>query len=202
MKEILIATRNKGKAEEIKKIFYGTNFVPKFLFDFEKLKDLEIVENAKSFEGNALIKAIIIGDKLGMITMADDTGLCVDYLKGKPGIYSARYSTEGNDKANYFKLLENMKGVVFEKRDCHYNCTVAIYNPKTGFVETVFGRWEGKLALEPRGEKSFGYAPIFLPKDFDFKKTSAEFDHEELISINHRGKAFGKALEVLKNIKN
>ncbi len=200
MKKILIATNNRAKAEEIKKIFSDLDFELRFLFDFSKAKNINIVENAKTFEGNALIKAIIIGDELNMLTLADDSGLCVDWLENKPGIYSNRYSKEGDDVANYLKLLEEMKNVPFEKRNCYYTCTVAVYDPKTKFVETTFAKWKGKLAREPKGDKSFGYAPIFLPKEFDFKQTSAEFSNEELIEINHRGKAFRKAIEILKNI--
>jgi|SRR5680860_442796 len=198
MKIILIATNNKGKAEEIKKIFKDTDFRIKFLFDFpEETKDLKIIENADSFEGNALIKAKIAGDRLNMITLADDSGICVDYLQGAPGVYSARYSVQGDDKSNYEKLLEKLDGVPSEKRDCYYRCAVVIYDPKTKFVHTSFGDWHGKVSLQPRGNKSFGYAPIFLARDFEYKKTNAECSSEDLIKINHRGKAFEKATKVL-----
>lgn len=197
-KTILIATSNRGKAEEIKKIFRDTDFNLKFLFDFpEETKDLNIVENAKSFEGNALIKAIVAGDYLNMVTLADDSGLSVDALDGRPGVYSARYSQEGSDLANCLKVLEEMKDVPDDKRYCCYNCAVAIYDPATKFVETSFGIWEAKVSLEPRGDKSFGYAPIVMPKDFNYLKTNAEFDPEDLININHRGQAFRKAIEML-----
>jgi len=196
---ILIATANQGKAEEIKKIFQDTEFELKFLFDFlEEIKDLSIFENAKTFEGNALIKAIVAGDYLNMITLADDSGLCVDALSGRPGVYSARYSETERDADNCAKVLAEMKDISEEKRTCHYNCTVAVYDPKTKFVETVEGTWAGRVALEPRGNKSFGYAPIVMMKDFNYEKTNAEFDSEELIGINHRGQAFRKAIEVLK----
>jgi len=197
---ILIATSNKGKAEEIRKIFQDSNFDLKFLFDFpEVVKDLKIYENAKTFEGNALIKAIITGDLLNMLTLADDSGLCVDALDGKPGVFSARYSESGTDEANNLKLLATMKDIPFENRTGHYHCSVAIYDPKTKFIETVTGLWEGKIALAPKGNKSFGYAPIFLAADFDYQKTNAELDHEDLVIINHRGKAFRRAIEVVKN---
>lgn len=198
MRTILIATNNKGKAEEIKKIFKDINLNIKFLFDFpEETKDLEIIENADSFKGNALIKASIAGGKLNMLTLADDSGLCVDYLQGAPGIYSARYSEEGSDKSNYEKLLGELDGVPLEKRNCYYRCAVVIYDPQTKFVNTFFGDWHGKVALQPKGNKSFGYAPIFLAKDFDYQKTNAECDSEDLIKINHRGKAFRNAIEGL-----
>ena len=198
-KEILIATANKGKAHEIKEIFKDTDFDLKFLYDFEEqIADLNIQENAKSFEGNALIKAIIVGDHLQMITLADDSGICVDALGGRPGVYSARYSEEKTDEANNQKLLSEMAGVPMDERGCHYSCVVAIYDPSTKFVETTEGQWQGRVALEPRGTKSFGYAPIFLSKNANYEKTNAEFDANELIEINHRGKAFRAAIEVLK----
>lgn len=197
-KIILIATNNKGKAEEIKKIFQNTDFDIKFLFDFPKqLENLSIIESAKSFEGNALIKAIIIGDALNMITLADDSGLCIDALDGRPGVLSARYSGSGTDEGNYLKVLREMDGVPFDERDCHYNCTVAIYDPQTKFIDTVSGIWGAKIALEPKGNKSFGYAPIILARDFNYQKTNAEFNPEDLIDINHRGKAFRKAIQIL-----
>lgn len=194
-KEILVATENQGKANEIREIFKDTDYDLKFLSDFkDKIGDLQIQENAKSFEGNALIKAIIVGDHLQMLTLADDSGLCVDVLDGRPGVYSARYSEEKTDKANYTKVLDEMKDIPMEKRDCHYNCTVAIYDPLTKFVQTVEGKWHGKIALEPKGTKSFGYAPVFLSKEANFEKTNAEFDSNELIEVNHRGEAFRKAI--------
>jgi len=129
--------------------------------------------------------------------LADDSGLCVDALDGRPGIYSARYSKKGTDESNYLKVLQEMENIPFEKRDCHYNCTVAVYDPQTKFVETVSGDWNGKVALEPHGTKSFGYAPIFLSHNSNYQKTNAEFDPEDLITINHRGQAFKKAIGVL-----
>lgn len=198
-KEILIATANKGKSHEIKEIFKDTDFDLKFLYDFEdQMKDLDIQENAKSFEGNALIKAIVVGDHLQMITLADDSGICIDALSGKPGVYSARYSEDKTDEANNKKVLDEMSGVPMEDRDCHYSCVVAIYDPATKFVETTEGQWQGRVAITPRGTKSFGYAPIFLSKNANYEKTNAEFDANELIEINHRGKAFRAAIEVLK----
>lgn len=92
-----------------------------------------------------------------------------------------------------------MKDIPFENRTGYYHCSVAIYDPKTKFIETVTGLWEGKIALAPKGNKSFGYAPIFLAADFDYQKSNAELDHEDLVIINHRGKAFRKAIEVVKN---
>jgi XTP/dITP diphosphohydrolase len=202
-KEILIATENQGKAREIEEIFRDSGFVLRFLYEFKKeMSDVQIQENAKDFEGNALIKAIVVGEKLQMLTLADDSGLCVDALSGRPGVYSARYSEEKTDVANNEKVLAEMKNILAKDRNCHYNCTVAMYDPQTKFVDTVCGQWQGKIAEKPRGTKSFGYAPIFLSVESDYAKTNAEFDPHELININHRGKAFRAAIEVLNNYLN
>lgn len=202
-KKILIATENKGKAAEIWEIFQNTEFEVHFLSEYrDQIPDLEIQENAKTFEGNALIKAIIIGDALNMLTLADDTGLCVDCLKGAPGVLSARYSDEKTDVANYTKLLAEMAEVPFEQRGCHYECTVAIYDPQTKFVKTVVGEWHGRVATEPRGNKSFGYAPIFLSAAHDYLQTNAELDVGQTTGINHRGSAFRQAIQVLNSYLN
>jgi XTP/dITP diphosphohydrolase len=198
MRDIVIATENRGKAEEIKEIFKGSGFNPRFLYEFRsQFPGLEIQENAKTFEGNALIKAIIVGDLLQLPALADDSGLCIDALGGRPGVYSARYSGTGTDEGNCLKVLSEMEGQSGASRSCHYECVVAFYDPASKFVETVSGIWEGRLAETPRGSKSFGYAPIFLAKDFDYLKSNAEFDPHELIAINHRGQAFRKAAAVL-----
>jgi len=195
-KEILIATENQGKANEIKEIFKDTDYAVRFLYEFkDKIRNLNIQENAKSFEGNALIKAIIVGEKLGMLTLADDSGLCVDALGGMPGIYSARYSEEKTDAANIEKVLREMVNVPLEKRGCHYHCAVAIYDPKTNFVETTEGILDGNITFKPRGENSFGYAPITEVENS--QKTYAEYDRNSLIGKNHRGKAFRAAISVL-----
>lgn len=202
-KIVVVATENKGKITELKELFKDSGYQLKFLSDYPaELKDIKIQENAKTFEGNALIKAIVIGDALGAITLADDSGLCVEHLNDGPGVHTARYSEEGTDVANYTKLLQTMHGVPIEKRKCYYNCTVAIYDPRTKFVETVDGKWHGRLATEARGEKSFGYAPIFLSREHGYKITNAELDINQSVRINHRGKAFRKAIEILNNYLN
>ncbi|MFA5753875.1 MAG: RdgB/HAM1 family non-canonical purine NTP pyrophosphatase [Patescibacteria group bacterium] len=195
---ILIATANRGKAKEIKEIFAASGWNIKFLFDLPELDSLVIQENAQSFEGNALIKAILAGEASGLITLADDSGLSIDALGGRPGVFSARYSGMGSDAANNEKVLAEMSGIPEEERSCRYICCVAIYDPKTKFVATTEGQWEGRISFEPRGEKSFGYAPIFLAADFEYQKTNAEFDPEELIMINHRGRAFRQAIDILR----
>ncbi|MDD3285500.1 MAG: non-canonical purine NTP pyrophosphatase [Patescibacteria group bacterium] len=197
MEDILIATANRGKAQEISEIFRNSGFNLHFLFEYPELMKINIQENASSFEGNALIKALLIGQAAGMLTLADDSGLCVDALKGAPGVLSARYSAEKTDIANNLKLLDALSAVPMSERDCHYHCSVAIYNPQDNFIDTVAAVWRGKVALEMRGDKSFGYAPIFLAGDFNYEKSNAECEPEELVVINHRGQAFKQALKIL-----
>lgn len=196
--EILVATNSQGKMKEISEIFSDSKFEILFRKDLndKNAREMEIEENANSFEGNSLIKAKTLGDITGIVTLADDSGLCVDALGGVPGINSARYSG-GDDSDNNKKLLEEMKGIPEKQRNAHYMCAVTMYDPKDHWLKTVFGKWDGRIAFEPRGNKSFGYAPIFLCKDYDYKKTNAEFDSKENIKINHRGKAFKKAREIL-----
>lgn len=195
MKDILIATYNRGKAKEIEEIFQGSDFNPRFLFEFDEV--LEIIEDADTFTGNAQLKARIAGDHFGLLSLGDDSGLEVEALDGQPGVYSARYAGTGNDRDNISKLLNELEGVPLEERNARYVCAVAIYDPRTKVMETVFGAWEGKIALKPCGDKSFGYAPIFLAADFDYQSTNAEHDPKELMAINHRGQAFRRAIEFL-----
>jgi XTP/dITP diphosphohydrolase len=205
MIKLLIASRNRGKLSELKEIFNppvgGDDFEILALSDIKELDNFEVEENALSYEGNAIIKAVIYGNKTGLLTIADDSGIEIDYLNGCPGIHSARYAN-GTDEGRNKKVLEELKGVEEEKRTCRYICISAVYDPNSEIVKSFDGVWEGRIADSPRGNKSFGYAPIFLCPEFDYKKTNAEFDPDQTIKINHRGKAFGKAREyILINIK-
>lgn len=194
--KVLIATKNQGKMEEIRQIFNRTKYELVNIEDIKALAKVKIYEVAKTFEGNALIKAIVFGQISGLVTLAEDSGICVEALKGAPGVKSARYSGRG-DKENNEKLLKELAGAAEEKRDCYYECAVAIYDPATNWTKTTSGRWEGRVALTPRGTKSFGYAPIFLPKEYNYQLTNAELKERDKIEINHRGQAFGKAIEIL-----
>ncbi|MFH1188027.1 MAG: RdgB/HAM1 family non-canonical purine NTP pyrophosphatase [bacterium] len=199
MDKLLIATRNQGKMKEVKEVLNGVNFEILSLNDIKKLDDFEVEENALSYEGNAIIKAIIYSKKSGFLTIADDSGLEIDALGGRPGIHSARY-IEGTDEDRNKKILEELKEVEEKKRTSRYFCVSAVYNPKTEIVKTFRGIWEGRIADAPRGNKSFGYAPIFLCPEFDYKKTNAELDPWETVKINHRGRAFGQARGYIKNL--
>ncbi|MFA5076521.1 MAG: RdgB/HAM1 family non-canonical purine NTP pyrophosphatase [Patescibacteria group bacterium] len=194
--KILIATDNPGKIAEIKQIFTDYSFELLFKKDLPQTKNLEIVEDADTLEGNALLKAKTNGQASGLITLADDSGLFVEALDGRPGVHSARYTGHG-DEANNIKILAEMQSVPEEKRDCYYEGVVAIYDPQTNWQTTVSGRWYGRIGYEPRGTGGFGYAPIFLCRDYDYTLTNAELDEKRKLAVNHRGKAFRAAKELL-----
>jgi XTP/dITP diphosphohydrolase len=188
VKEIIIATNNKGKVKDFQVIFEPKGFVVKSLADFPELPEVE--ETGTTFEENALLKAKAVSDHLGKIVLADDSGLEVDGLNGEPGVYSARYAgKDKDDRKNYNKVLEKLQGVPFDERTARFVCVLALVKP-TGEQLTVRGTCEGHIASEPAGENGFGYDPIFYVKDWN--KTMAQLTKEEKSEISHRGNAIKK----------
>jgi|SRR5690625_27670 len=187
-KTIIIATNNEGKAKEFEALFNAYDYSIKTLRDFPDIED--VPETGETFAENALQKATAISKMLDAIVLADDSGLEVDALDGKPGIYSARFAGEhGNDKKNNEKLLKELENVPKEKRTANFHCTLALVGPgkEPLFVE---GNVDGYILFEPRGKYGFGYDPLFyLPK---FDKTMAELPQEEKNRISHRAKAIEK----------
>lgn len=194
-RKILIATRNKGKVREIKKILNG---LPVQLLNLDDLKiDTEVAETGSTFEENAALKAIKYAEMAGILTIAEDSGLEVDAFGGAPGVRSARYCA-GEDKDRNKLVLKKLKGIPLEERTARFRCVVAIYEPKNKILETCQGKMEGIITETPRGENGFGYDPIFyLPK---FKKTNAELSMGEKNKISHRGKAFRRAKKILRDL--
>jgi len=196
-KKILIATRNKGKFPEIVEKLKGLPF--EFL-NLNDIKDLpanyEVEEPAITFEGNAIIKAMVLGNKTGILTLADDSGLEVEVLGGRPGVYSVRYAA-GTDADRRVKLLNELKNVEDENRGAQFRCVIAIYDPKTEKLRTCEGIYKGKIIKEEKGQNGFGYDPIFYNEEL--KKTNAEMTLDEKNSVSHRGKSLEKAREILKN---
>ena len=191
--KIVLATRNKKKVEEIKRITAGLPVTILSLDDFPNCP--ETVEDRDTFEGNAEKKAVEVCRCTGKPSLADDSGLEVDALNGAPGVYSARYAPDaasGNDPRNYEKLLNDLKDVPQEKRGAQFVCCLALAFPD-GTVKTFFGRSRGRIGYEARGKKGFGYDPVFLPEGFD--RTFAEMTPEEKDSLSHRGKALQKLAE-------
>ncbi len=193
--DIVLATRNRKKVEEIRRITRGLPINVLSLDDFPHCP--ETVEDRDTFEGNASKKASEVALCSGRPALADDSGLEVDALGGKPGVFSARYApdaTSGNDPKNYRKLLKDMGSIPPEDRTARFVCCIALAFPD-GQTRTFFGYAEGHISLEPRGEMGFGYDPVFLPAGFD--RTFAEMSAFEKDRLSHRGKAIEKVSEFL-----
>lgn len=196
MKDLLIATRNQGKLSEITVILQGLPFRSINLDDLPTIpREYVVEETAMTFEGNAIIKAMTIGKKTGVLTLAEDSGLVVDALGGRPGVYTARYAP-GTDEDRYRKLLDELKDVSKEERTARFQTVVAIYDPASDRVRTCEGVYEGIITEQPRGEHGFGYDPIFY--NTTLQKTNAEMTLEEKNNVSHRGKALRRAREILK----
>lgn len=182
-----LATKNKHKVEEFKRILSILNIEVISEADLDKPLP-EVDETGTTFEDNAFLKAESAMVALGLPSIADDSGLCVDYLDGAPGIYSARFAgEEANDRANNEKLLKLLDGVPLENRTAKFVCSIACVFPD-GRRFSVRGDCKGYIAFEPDGENGFGYDPLFVTKLGCFGKLSGE--EKDLIS--HRGNALKK----------
>ena len=192
MKDIMIATSNKGKVREYKSLLEPLGYK---VHDLSELDPIEIDENGSTFQENALIKAKSIKDKCNMIVIADDSGLEIDALNKEPGIHSARY-LEGHDY-NYKNkvLLERMKGKT--DRTARFVCAIALCDETGDHLFT--GVMEGKINDQAAGDNGFGYDPIFLVEQFG--KTSAQLTMEQKNSVSHRGIATRELLAYLKGEK-
>ena len=197
MKKLLIATGSKGKFPEIVSELAG---LPLEFLNLNNVSELpsnfEVEEPATTFEGNAIIKAMTLGKKTGLLTLAEDAGLEVDALDGRPGVYTARYAP-GSDEDRYRKLLGELHNIPEGKRTARFRAVIAIYDPNSDKVRTCEGIYEGKIALEPMGNNGFGYDPIFYNKELG--KTNAQMTMEEKNKVSHRGKALRKAKYILLN---
>jgi XTP/dITP diphosphohydrolase len=177
--KIIVASGNRHKIEEIKSIFKGVEIISMQQAGFDE----DIEETGASFKENAYIKAKAVCDKLNAPTLADDSGLCVDILGGAPGIYSARFSGEG-DAGNRALLLKRMSGL--SQRRAHFECAVCLIFPdgKTYFGT---GRTKGKILFEEIGDNGFGYDPLFY--SYDLGKSFGLATEEEKNSVSHRYRA-------------
>lgn len=192
--KIFIATKNQKKLKELKRILIPMGFEVLCEADLDfPFKDA--IEDGTTFEENALIKAKSGLSQTGLISVADDSGICVDYLDGRPGIFSARYSGEhGNDEMNNDKLLEELSGVPMEKRTAYYVAAIACVFPD-GRNFTVRGECHGHIAYcRQTGNGGFGYDPLFISENGPF----SQLTDEQKDAISHRGKAlklFAKELK-------
>jgi XTP/dITP diphosphohydrolase len=187
-KEILIATHNQHKKEEIQQIL-GDKFTVTSLTDYD-IHD-EIVEDGDTFHANALIKAQYCFDTTGKPSLGDDSGLVVEALDGRPGIYSARYAGDHDFAKNMAKVLEELEQV--ENRKAYFVTVMCLVDEKG--VNYFEGRVYGNLTKEVRGEKGFGYDPIFVPENHQI--TFAEMKAEDKNKISHRKKAIEQFLEFM-----
>jgi XTP/dITP diphosphohydrolase len=192
--DVVLATRNKNKVREIREILSaadsGVNVYT--LDDFPDIGEIE--EDGATFEENALKKAEHIAAATGIIAIADDSGLVVDALEGRPGVYSARYAGEdADDRQNNEKLLAELQGVPDDRRTARFVCCIAMGSK--GQMKTFTGAVEGRIGHEPRGKSGFGYDPLFYPGGSD--RTFAEMDSSEKNAISHRAVALRKLKEYL-----
>ena len=196
--KIVIASKNIGKIKEIKSFTCNLSEVEWLTFgNFKDFPDVE--ENESSFLGNARLKAIAISDYTGMITLADDSGLEVDFLRGKPGVKSSRYAGEhATDKENRDKLIEELREVknIYDRK-ARFVCSMVLWDPKKGSVYETKGVCSGHIGFEEKGTGGFGYDCIFIPSGY--KKSMAQLDREEKNSISHRGKAIKAVCEFIVN---
>ncbi len=191
--KLIIASNNAGKIREFR------NLLSPFGFEVLSMKDAgftdEIVEDGETFEENAHIKARAVYESLKLPTIADDSGLEIDFLNGAPGVYSARYAGENaTDKERCAKVLEEMHGVAKELRDARFVCSIYfIFDDDNEY--SVRGEVSGYIGCEPVGKNGFGYDPIFM---LDEDESMATISDEEKNRISHRAKAFERLSDILK----
>lgn len=193
--DFILATNNMKKLAEMQRILspLGINVVTAKMLG-KQLEDVE--EDGKTFEDNAKLKARAACKEMNMPAIADDSGLCVDYLDGAPGIFSARFAGEhGNDEKNNDLLLEKLDGVPLEKRTAHYVCAICCTFPD-GREIVVRGECNGVIGFERDGHEGFGYDPLFLVNGKAFGRYTAE----EKDKISHRGNALRLLTKELEKI--
>lgn len=196
VKTIVLATNNAHKASEIENALAMPDW------EFKTLRQLNVVSNpeedASTFVGNARIKAraahVASG---GLAALADDSGIVVDALDGRPGVHSARYAGEAcNDEANNNKLLAELASVAWEARTARYVCAL-VFIDTNGSEVVVEGTVEGKIGFERQGSGGFGYDPLFFPDAYNGQRTFAEVSQEEKAEISHRGEALRKLAQII-----
>ena len=189
--QLVLASGNKGKLRE----FQAMSEVPIVPFG-EVMESFEIVEDGETFAANALIKARAIYEKLGSdyIVISDDSGISVPALGGEPGIYSARYAgAEASDRDNLYKLIDALKNADMERTPAYYTAAIAIVSERGEYV--VHGWMHGDAIAEARGDKGFGYDPMFIPEGYD--RTLGELEDAVKKELSHRSKALALAVPII-----
>ena len=194
--KLLLATHNKNKIIEIKNALQELDIEVLSLDDYPDMPD--VIEDGDTLEHNSLKKAREIYEFSGITTLADDTGLEVEYLNGEPGVYSARWAGEDcSYEDNNRKMLRELEGVELDKRDAVFRCVITLFGEN--LLETTEGVLNGKIIEDFKGQKGFGYDPIFQPKDFNI--TLAEMSLDDKNKISHRGLAVKAMVKVIKGMK-
>ncbi|MGD8778541.1 MAG: RdgB/HAM1 family non-canonical purine NTP pyrophosphatase [Ignavibacteria bacterium] len=189
--KIVFATGNHDKFKEVSKIFSDTNYELLKVTDLGKMP--EVIENGSTYEENAFIKADAIYNKFGFPVIADDSGIEVEQLDGRPGIYAARYAGEDCTYSDNNKKLINELKNFEEPHKAKFVCCALFYDGDNKI--SAIGELHGKIISEPKGDKGFGYDPVFVPDGYNI--TCAEMKLEEKNKISHRGKAFHRLKEML-----
>jgi XTP/dITP diphosphohydrolase len=193
MKEVVIATRNRKKLIELKRLLRGSKIRVLTLNNFKNLPDVK--EDGETFRANAKKKALEISRRINKLVMADDSGLEVYALGNKPGVNSARYAGPSqDDNKNIAKLLKDMKHLSGRKRQGHFICVICISKGRKviGIVEGIV---RGRITQEPKGKSGFGYDPVFMPEGYN--KTFAKLGPKIKDRISHRHKALKKAKKII-----
>ncbi|MFO7766561.1 MAG: XTP/dITP diphosphatase [Pelovirga sp.] len=194
--KLLVATTNQGKLRELKQLLEPLDL------DVLGLDELDspptVIEDGTTFRDNAMKKALILARFSGFLTLADDSGLCVDVLDGAPGVFSARYAGENaKDRENNSRLTRELRQTPLAARRAHFHCCIALAWPD-GRCSTVGGQVDGLIIDEERGTNGFGYDPLFLVPEYG--KTMAELPAEIKNRISHRGRALQQLLPMIKEI--
>jgi XTP/dITP diphosphohydrolase len=183
--KIVLATRNKKKVEEIRRVLQDKTVELLTLADFPHCP--EVIEDGDTFAANAEKKAIEVARATSCYALADDSGLVVDALDGAPGIYSARYAgVDATDKANLEKVLTQLADTQKNERTARFQCVISLATPQGG-VESFSGTVEGQISETPQGNNGFGYDPVFVPEGHDI--TFAQMGGEQKDTMSHRGRA-------------
>jgi XTP/dITP diphosphohydrolase len=193
LNRLVIATRNRGKVAEIAGLIEKLGYSVTSLVDASQIPD--IVEDADTFEGNAIKKAVETSRIVGCPALADDSGLEVDALGKRPGIHSARYGGDDlSDEQRYLLLLREMRDIPKGKRTARFRCAMAYVEPQNE-PKLFHGTFEGKIGFAPVGVNGFGYDPVFIPDGYDI--TLAEIPPDEKKKISHRAKALAAFVDWL-----
>ena len=192
--KLLVATSNPGKLVEVREILAGLDLQ---LVSLAELGLPPPEEPFQTFRENADAKATACARRANLWTLADDSGLCVDALDGRPGVHSARFAD--SDEARRRKLLEHLRGVPRERRGAHFQCAVALASPDAQRIYRAEGSVDGSVAEAPRGTNGFGYDPLFLPRETP-GRTLAELDATEKNRLSHRGRALQRLRPLLERL--